>query len=726
MGRDNDNEARGVDSTDQPTGEFLALGQPAGPAPVNGTEQPTGEFLALERAAGPQLERAAGPPPNNVVELKAASRPSPSENDESARAAFWLAHLETEVSRLHAKWQTIDAEFKSREARIADLHGQVAAREARIAKLTADLQREAVALDAAEARIASKDAEIAAFAEERRQRDERVAALSTELAEAEVAHKATREDVERARAETARLNEIVRLEQAAAAVSAQRHAEMVEEQQVLQTKLQDLEVYINGRHDSWAEQTTKLADYKDALIGMERTVKARDAAIARHDEEKRQLAARILELERQCSELTGRRKEREEAYDELQKKLAIHFEQTEQLKAEHATRLKEMERATKQAVDSQRHIESLERGMKRRDENIEALTSELEQSKSAVAELTSSRNKAASRAEELEKGVAERSQQMQALREDLRMGHDQLRLAQQQLSDRTTQLASTQEAADNKGRHIERLTKQLEDVLLDAAQVRAALEKVEADVVELGRQRGEAVAESENLKAELAAQQDLVSSLESELKRKQATEALLERSVGRITDLGASLAALDKQMSADVDDEELPADASMLLPRAGKTSLHLADFVATLADDDDDAEAVADPAAKLDDPEVLSMDLLLDDGPDEVVDVGEQTPIEGARKLVVTMGGEMFDYPIVKNLMTIGRGHGADIRIQSHYVSRVHAKISTKASATIIEDADSKNGILVNSEPVKRRVLRHGDVVSIGGELNMRFVDAAH
>src|SRR5690606_16232369 len=128
-----------------------------------------------------------------------------------------------------------------------------------------------------------------------------------------------------------------------------------------------LEIYINGRHESWSDQKIKLAEYKDALIGMEKTVKARDAVIARHDEEKKQLAARILDLERQCSELAGRRKEREEAYVELQNKLAAHIEQTEQLKAEHASRTKEMEQAIKQRLDREHHIESLERGIQRRD-----------------------------------------------------------------------------------------------------------------------------------------------------------------------------------------------------------------------------------------------------------------------------------------------------------------------------------------------------------------------
>ena len=115
--------------------------------------------------------------------------------------------------------------------------------------------------------------------------------------------------------------------------------------------------------------------------------------------------------------------------------------------------------------------------------------------------------------------------------------------------------------------------------------------------------------------------------------------------------------------------------------------------------------------------ELLPMDLLLDDSPNEVVDVGDKTMIEAARKLVVQIGDEAVDYPIIKNLMTIGRGHGADIRIASHFVSRVHAKISTKGIATIIEDAGSKNGTHINQDETSRRELvpvRPGDMIRFG------------
>ncbi len=679
------------------------------------TDQPTGEYPALTEGELPTV---------TPTELNGTSHAAPTDKDDSVKAAFWLSHLETEVNRLHSKWQTIDAEFKSREARIAELHAQVAKREATIAKLSADLQCETAALKATDDSLASKDGEIAALTEDRRTRDERIAALATELADAEVAHQATRDEVDRARAEATRLSESLRQEQAAIAAGAQRHAEMLAEQHALQVKLQDLETYIDGRHDSWAAQNAKLADYKDALLGLEKTVKARDAVIAQHEQDKRQLAARILDLERQCSELVGRRKEREEAYDELQRKLAVHFETTEQLKAEHAARTKEMEQAVKQAADSARHIESLERGIERREETLTALSADLEQNQSAVAELTTANDKLTTRVDELEKGLEDRAAQLQTLRSDLRMSHDQLRLAQQQLSDRTTQLASSQEAVDQKSRQIERLVNDLESLRQEAAKLRTDLETVEARAAELGTLRQDAMAEAKHLKTELAAQRNLVASLEAEVRSKQATEDLLERSVGRITDLGASLAALDKQMTAGPDNDEpvaQPSDESLLLP-VDKSSVHHADFVATLAADER-LEAAAESAANED---MLPMDLLLDDSPNEIVDVGDRTHIEGPRKLVITLGGEAIDYPIVKNIMTIGRGHESDIRIASHFVSRIHAKVSTKGIATIIEDAGSKNGILVNSERVKRRVLRHGDVVNIGGELNLRFVDALH
>ena len=656
------------------------------------TEIATGEYLVIKEGDAPPEGHLNGK--HHAVK------------GDGEKAAFWLAHLENEVTRLHAKWHSIDAEFKVRENRIAELRDEVKARETTVEKLTTELGAGADALKAADERIAGKETEIAGLVTGAHERDRRIDELKVSLVGAEERHREMQESLKTTQAEVARLDASVRHEQEASAGVAKLNEELLGEQRRLQGKLQDLELYINGRHDSWATLNAQLADYKDALVGMERTVKSRDASVARFDEEKRQLAARILDLERQCSELIGRRKEREAQYEELQNKLSEHFETMEQLKAEHANRARETEQALAKAVNNQKLIDSLERGVTRRDETLASLGTELEQQKATVADLSGVREKLTKRADELEKTLTERTQQAQALRDELRTSQEQMQSLKEELGERNTQLASSRESVAEKTRLSEQLERDLRSLEKEAGQVRGDLERLEEHSAELGKLRSEALAECDRLKAELAAQHDLVASLETELRAKQATADLLERNVGRITDLGASLAALDRQMDGDAD-------------QSG-AHMHFPDFIETVAAD----SAMVDASQ-----EMLSLDALIGEKSNEdVLDIGQ--PLGGrseiaARKLVALLGGEGIDYPLVKKEMTIGRGHGSDIRIASHFISRIHAKVSTNGIATVIEDAGSKNGILVNAERVQRKVLRDGDVVSLGGELNLRFVDAA-
>lgn len=658
---------------------------------VSVVDMPTGEYPVLD-----------------VVDIVNMSSVEPKTAEESAKAAFWLTHLESEVQRLHAKWQHFDAEFKTREARIAELQREVEARESIVGELTADVQREIAAVAAADERIAGKDRDIAALVDDRRQRDERIAALATELADAEVARKSTFEKIARAEAETAQLSDALRAEQAATGTLREHNSDLLAEQVRLRGQVQDLEIYINGRHDRWSDLNAQLDDYKSRLLGLDAGLKERDAAIRKLDAEKDQLIAKLFEAERESAELTTRRKEREDAHEALQQKLSAQMAQAEQLQADLAGRAKEVEEAAAKAADASQRIESLELGIKSRDTSIDEANAEIESGAMALIELITAKDELLARIDGLEKDLAERGQQAEVAREDLRMSHEQLQLAQQQLSERTMQLASSQQTLEQKSRHIERLTNEATAMHKDAAVARAEIEKLEMRAIELENRRNEAAAETEQLKLEAAAQQKRIASLETELRVKQATEDLLERSVERITDIGASLAALDQQMAGS---GAAPAAAPQL-----------ADFVATLAAEDGEAAAapLANGATGL-----VPMTLLADGEHDEVIDIGRPAESDSARKLIVMINGEEFDYPIVNNVMTIGRGRASDIRIASHFVSRLHAKIRTNEGATIIEDAGSKNGVLVNQKRVARRVLHDGDVVSIGGDFNLRFVDGA-
>jgi len=90
--------------------------------------------------------------------------------------------------------------------------------------------------------------------------------------------------------------------------------------------------------------------------------------------------------------------------------------------------------------------------------------------------------------------------------------------------------------------------------------------------------------------------------------------------------------------------------------------------------------------------------------------------------MVATSGRKVVKYPLFKQVITIGRTQDCDIQIPAQYVSREHARIMTDPQGTVIEDLDSRNGVLVNSKKVVRRRLRHGDHVDIG-EVHFKFID---
>jgi hypothetical protein len=70
---------------------------------------------------------------------------------------------------------------------------------------------------------------------------------------------------------------------------------------------------------------------------------------------------------------------------------------------------------------------------------------------------------------------------------------------------------------------------------------------------------------------------------------------------------------------------------------------------------------------------------------------------------------------LTSEVTTIGRGKGADIRLEDPSVSRLHAEIVRRGPYVYVADLGlSRNGTRVNGRPVARRVLDEGDVLSFG------------
>ena len=71
--------------------------------------------------------------------------------------------------------------------------------------------------------------------------------------------------------------------------------------------------------------------------------------------------------------------------------------------------------------------------------------------------------------------------------------------------------------------------------------------------------------------------------------------------------------------------------------------------------------------------------------------------------------------PLRDEITTVGRGQGADIRLDDPSVSRLHAEIIRRGPYLYIADLGlSRYGTRVNGRPVARKVLDDGDVLSFG------------
>jgi general secretion pathway protein A len=91
-------------------------------------------------------------------------------------------------------------------------------------------------------------------------------------------------------------------------------------------------------------------------------------------------------------------------------------------------------------------------------------------------------------------------------------------------------------------------------------------------------------------------------------------------------------------------------------------------------------------------------------------------------KLVITMQG-LPDREITLDgdRLLVGRGEGADISIDSVFVSRYHALIVHDNGQDLLLDLGSTNGLVVNSRRILRRALRHRDLIQVGPARVMYF-----
>ncbi len=100
---------------------------------------------------------------------------------------------------------------------------------------------------------------------------------------------------------------------------------------------------------------------------------------------------------------------------------------------------------------------------------------------------------------------------------------------------------------------------------------------------------------------------------------------------------------------------------------------------------------------------------------------GANIVVELAR-LKVVEGGDLEEFSIKQESSTLGRTDNNDIVIPSNTISRNHCRFDKTPNGFKVVDLNSGNGIKVNGKKVPAKLLKSGDIVSVGA-LKIQFID---
>ena len=76
--------------------------------------------------------------------------------------------------------------------------------------------------------------------------------------------------------------------------------------------------------------------------------------------------------------------------------------------------------------------------------------------------------------------------------------------------------------------------------------------------------------------------------------------------------------------------------------------------------------------------------------------------------------GEQVEFPLLGEVLLVGREPDADIQIDEPLVSRAHARLERRGDGYVVQDLGSTNLTRVNGEPVGEQPLRDGDELRFG------------
>lgn len=95
--------------------------------------------------------------------------------------------------------------------------------------------------------------------------------------------------------------------------------------------------------------------------------------------------------------------------------------------------------------------------------------------------------------------------------------------------------------------------------------------------------------------------------------------------------------------------------------------------------------------------------------------MADNTVADGGITLRVLDGADRGDvYTDLETPITIGREEGNTVQLHDERISRFHLKIQEDRDKLVLTDLESTNGTRVNGEDTHLRILRYGDVITLG------------
>lgn len=87
-------------------------------------------------------------------------------------------------------------------------------------------------------------------------------------------------------------------------------------------------------------------------------------------------------------------------------------------------------------------------------------------------------------------------------------------------------------------------------------------------------------------------------------------------------------------------------------------------------------------------------------------------------KLTLSFKGTVLRvFPVLKGSMLIGSDPKCKLHIDSLAVQAQHARLDTQGDTSVLVDLDTQSGTFINNAPIKKQMLKDGDVIRVGKHL---------